>query len=97
MSLSVVVLAAGKGTRMHSKLPKVLHKIAGKPMVQHVIDAVKKLNADHIHIVYGHGGEQLKMAIKEPNLNWVEQKQQLGTGHAMQIAQPHFNEGEKPF
>ena len=95
MSLSVVILAAGKGTRMCSRLPKVLHKIADKPMVQHVIDTVKGVGAENIHLIYGHGGDQMKQAITERRLNWIKQTEQLGTGHAMQIAQPHFRETEK--
>ena len=95
MALSVVILAAGKGTRMCSSLPKVLHKIADKPMVQHVIDTAKGVGAKNIHLIYGHGGDQIKATISEPQLNWVEQTQQLGTGHAMQIAMPHFRENEK--
>ena len=95
MALSVVILAAGKGTRMCSNLPKVLHKIADKPMVQHVIDTAKGVGAENIHLIYGHGGDQIKATISEPQLNWVEQTEQLGTGHAMQIAMPHFKEDEK--
>jgi len=95
MSLSVVILAGGKGTRMLSCLPKVLHQIADKPMLQHVIDAVKPLGADNIHLIYGHGGDTLKKVITEPTLNWIEQSQQLGTGHAMQIALPYFKSDEK--
>ena len=95
MSLSVVILAAGKGTRMRSTLPKVLHKIADKPMVQHVIDTVKGIGADNIHLIYGHGGAQMQASLNERNLNWIEQTEQLGTGHAMQIALPHFKENEK--
>lgn len=95
MTLSVVILAAGKGTRMCSRLPKVLHKIADKPMVQHVIDSVKGVGAENIHLIYGHGGDQMKEAITERRLNWIKQTEQLGTGHAMQIAQPHFRETEK--
>jgi len=95
MSLSVVILAAGKGTRMRSALPKVLHKIADKPMVQHVIDTVKKVGAENVHLIYGHGGDQMKATIKDADLNWIEQSEQLGTGHAMQIAMPHFKADEK--
>jgi len=95
MSLSVVILAAGKGTRMCSALPKVLHKIADKPMVQHVIDTVKGIGAENIHLIYGHGGELMQEKINEEHLNWIQQSEQLGTGHAMQIAQPHFQENEK--
>ncbi len=89
-AMSVVILAAGKGTRMYSDLPKVLHPLAGKPMVQHVIDAAMKLGAQHVHLVYGHGGELLKSTLTEGALNWVLQAEQLGTGHAMQQAAPHF-------
>ncbi|MEI6896536.1 MAG: bifunctional UDP-N-acetylglucosamine diphosphorylase/glucosamine-1-phosphate N-acetyltransferase GlmU [Psychromonas sp.] len=95
MALSVVILAAGKGTRMCSRLPKVLHKIADKPMLQHVIDTVKGVGSTNIHLIYGHGGAQIQAAINEPQLNWIEQTEQLGTGHAMQIALPHFRENEK--
>ncbi len=95
MSLSVVILAAGKGTRMCSRLPKVLHKIADKPMVQHVIDTVKGIGPENIHLIYGHGGEQMLEQIEERRLNWIKQTEQLGTGHAMQMAQPHFRETEK--
>ena len=95
MSLSVVILAAGKGTRMRSSLPKVLHKIADKPMVQHVIDTVKGIGSDNIHLIYGHGGDIMKQHIADSRLNWIEQTEQLGTGHAMQIAQPHFKADEK--
>jgi len=95
MSLSVVILAAGKGTRMRSRLPKVLHKIADKPMVQHVIDTVKGIGAENINLIYGHGGDMLKKAISDNALNWIEQTEQLGTGHAMQMAAPHFKADEK--
>ncbi|TEW53536.1 bifunctional UDP-N-acetylglucosamine diphosphorylase/glucosamine-1-phosphate N-acetyltransferase GlmU [Psychromonas sp. RZ22] len=95
MSLSVVILAAGKGTRMCSRLPKVLHKIADKPMVQHVIDTVKGIGSENIHLIYGHGGDIMQKNISDPCLNWIEQTEQLGTGHAMQIAQPHFQAEEK--
>ncbi|MCW1875751.1 bifunctional UDP-N-acetylglucosamine diphosphorylase/glucosamine-1-phosphate N-acetyltransferase GlmU [Erwinia sp. INIA-01] len=92
--MSVVILAAGKGTRMYSDLPKVLHLLAGKPMVQHVIDAAKVLNAQQINLVYGHGGDLLKSTLDDASLNWVLQAEQLGTGHAMQQAAPHFADDE---
>ncbi|WP_433690543.1 bifunctional UDP-N-acetylglucosamine diphosphorylase/glucosamine-1-phosphate N-acetyltransferase GlmU [Kosakonia cowanii] len=92
--MSVVILAAGKGTRMYSDLPKVLHTLAGKAMVQHVIDAATKLGADHVHLVYGHGGELLKQRLVDDKLNWVLQAEQLGTGHAMQQAAPFFADDE---
>ncbi|MEL0630216.1 bifunctional UDP-N-acetylglucosamine diphosphorylase/glucosamine-1-phosphate N-acetyltransferase GlmU [Psychromonas aquatilis] len=95
MSLSVVILAAGKGTRMRSLLPKVLHKIADKPMVQHVIDTVKGIGSDNLHLIYGHGGDMMKQNISDNALNWIEQTEQLGTGHAMQMALPYFKKDEK--
>ncbi|MEB7540085.1 bifunctional UDP-N-acetylglucosamine diphosphorylase/glucosamine-1-phosphate N-acetyltransferase GlmU [Pantoea anthophila] len=94
-AMSVVILAAGKGTRMYSDLPKVLHTLAGKPMVQHVIDAAKGLGAQHIHLVYGHGGDRLKATLTDSALNWVLQAEQLGTGHAMQQAAPAFADDEE--
>ncbi|WP_017349365.1 bifunctional UDP-N-acetylglucosamine diphosphorylase/glucosamine-1-phosphate N-acetyltransferase GlmU [Pantoea sp. A4] len=93
-AMSVVILAAGKGTRMYSDLPKVLHTLAGKPLVQHVIDAALGVGAQQVHLVYGHGGERLKAALNNPELNWVLQAEQLGTGHAMQQAAPFFADDE---
>ncbi|WP_312691789.1 bifunctional UDP-N-acetylglucosamine diphosphorylase/glucosamine-1-phosphate N-acetyltransferase GlmU [Kosakonia sp.] len=92
--MSVVILAAGKGTRMYSDLPKVLHTLAGKSMVQHVIDAATNLGANNVHLVYGHGGDLLKDALQDNKLNWVLQAEQLGTGHAMQQAAPFFADDE---
>lgn len=87
MSLDVVILAAGKGTRMRSQLPKVLHPVANKPMVQHVIDTANTLGAEQIHLVYGHGSEQMQQALTQNSVNWVEQAEQLGTGHAVKQAE----------
>ena len=92
--ISVVILAAGKGTRMYSDLPKVLHLLAGKPMVQHVIDVAKVLDPRCINLVYGHGGELLQNTLHESTLNWVLQAEQLGTGHAMQQAALYFADDE---
>lgn len=92
MSLSVVILAAGKGTRMKSSLPKVLHPIAGKPMVQHIIDTVTTLGAGQINLVYGHGADQLQKSLANNQVNWCHQEEQLGTGHAVQQALSHINE-----
>jgi len=92
MSLTTVILAAGKGTRMRSALPKVLHPIAGKPMVQHVIDKAQALGATKTNLVYGHGGELLQDAIKTDNLNWVLQDEQLGTGHAVAVAKEFISD-----
>ncbi|GIU48979.1 bifunctional protein GlmU [Shewanella sairae] len=89
MALNVVILAAGKGTRMRSDLPKVLHPIAHKSMVQHVIDTAHQVGSDAIQLVYGYGAEQLQTRLGEQQLNWVLQAEQLGTGHA--VAQANDN------
>jgi len=98
MSLSVVILAAGKGTRMRSSLPKVLHVVADKPMVAHVIDSARHLGAKNIYVVYGFGGEMLKAALTDDNsgddLTFVEQAEQLGTGHAVDQASPFLKDDE---
>ncbi len=94
MAFSVVVLAAGKGTRMKSSLPKVLHPVGGIPMVQRIINTVEALNASAVHLVYGHGGDQLQAAVTGNNLNWCLQAEQLGTGHAVQQAVPYIKDDE---
>jgi bifunctional UDP-N-acetylglucosamine pyrophosphorylase/glucosamine-1-phosphate N-acetyltransferase len=87
--LHVIILAAGEGKRMRSALPKVLQPIAGRPMLAHVIASARALQPAAIHIVYGHGGDQVQTAFAEQgDLIWVEQAQQLGTGHAVQRALP---------
>lgn len=83
MSLHVVILAAGQGSRMKSDLPKVVHRLAGKPMLQHVIDTASQLDAEKIHIVVGHGAEVVKETIVNQDVNWCLQAEQLGTGHAV--------------
>lgn len=90
MKVSVVILAAGKGTRMRSEQAKVLHEIAGKPMLQHVIETAQKLGNPEIVVVYGHGGEQVKDRLAHLKVTWVEQKEQLGTGHAVDQALPQL-------
>jgi bifunctional UDP-N-acetylglucosamine pyrophosphorylase/glucosamine-1-phosphate N-acetyltransferase len=88
-ALHVIILAAGAGKRMKSVLPKVLQPIAGRPMLAHVIDTARQLRPDAIHVVYGHGGEAVRAAFADqPDLQWAEQSQQLGTGHAVQQAMP---------
>lgn len=83
--LHIVILAAGEGKRMKSRLPKVLQPVAGKPMLGHVIDTARQLNPAGIHIVYGHAGEQVLAAFSsQSDLQWAEQRQRLGTGHAVQ-------------
>lgn len=95
-AMSVVILAAGKGTRMYSELPKVLHSLGGKTLIGHVIDAADQLNAERIHLVYGHGGDLLrkKLAHVDARLNWVLQPEQRGTGHAMQQVSPFLLDDE---
>lgn len=88
MSTSVIILAAGKGTRMRSKLPKVLQPLAGRPLLDHVIAAAKKVQAEKIITIFGHGGKQVQDAFSHEQIEWVEQAQQLGTGHAVQMALP---------
>lgn len=89
--LNVVILAAGKGTRMHSDRPKVLHLLAGRPLIEHVIAAADRLDPERICIVYGHGGDVLPQAVGRDDLAWVMQAPQLGTGHAVQQALPRLN------
>ena len=85
--LHVVVLAAGEGKRMKSNLPKVLQKIAGMPMLGHVIATARTLAPAGIHVVYGHGGDQVRAAFADqPDLRWAEQTERKGTGHAVQQA-----------
>ena len=88
-NLHIVILAAGKGTRMYSKLPKVLHEIGGEPMLQRVIDTAQSLQPASISVVIGHGKEQVLAQVKR-DVNWVEQIEQLGTGHAVKMALPHL-------
>ena len=90
--LNIVILAAGKGTRMHSNLPKVLHVIGAKPILAHVIDCAKALNPNKIIVVYGFGGETVKEAFVGENITWVNQAKQLGTGHAVQQAMPYLED-----
>jgi len=90
MATKIIILAAGKGTRMHSSLPKVLHEIAGKSMIRHVLDAVKPLNPTSVCVVCGHHAHQLKESLRDQTLVWVEQTAQLGTGHAVLQALPQI-------
>ncbi len=90
--LEIIILAAGQGTRMKSALPKVLHTLAGKPLLAHVLDTAKALSADKVHVVYGHGGEQVRDTLSAYDPNWVEQAEQLGTGHAVEQAMTDVND-----
>ena len=86
--MNVVILAAGQGKRMHSDLPKVLHRLAGRPLLAHVLDCARALGPARIAVVYGYGGEAVREAIADESLAWVKQEPQLGTGHALQQALP---------
>ena len=90
MPLKVVILAAGKGTRMKSAMPKVLHRVAEKPMVEHVVDAASSLGAEKTVLVIGHGADQVRATVTR-DVEYVEQTEQLGTGHAVQQALPLLN------
>ena len=88
--MNIVILAAGQGKRMHSNLPKVLHPIAGKALVSHVIDTARSLSPQTLCLVYGHGGDAVRTTLAAPDLAWALQEPQLGTGHAVQQAVPHL-------
>lgn len=88
MPLDIIILAAGQGKRMYSSLPKVLHPLAGKPMLQRVIETAIQLNPSQIHVVIGHGGDQVRNQLSTLPVQWVTQMQQLGTGHAVLQALP---------
>ncbi len=91
MNYSAVILAAGKGVRMHSQMPKVLHRVAGKPMIWYVVKAVKEAGIDDITLVVGHGRELVEETLAGQDLHFVVQEQQLGTGHALMQAQGCIN------
>src|ERR1700675_2651806 len=86
MPLDVIILAAGLGERMRSDLPKVLHPLAGRPLLAHVLDAARALAPRKIAVVHGHGAEKVRAAFPDPSIDWVLQAEQLGTGHAVQQA-----------
>jgi bifunctional UDP-N-acetylglucosamine pyrophosphorylase/glucosamine-1-phosphate N-acetyltransferase len=92
MALDIVIMAAGKGTRMKSSLPKVLHRLAGRSLLQHVLHTAGTLQADRIITITGHGAEQVEAAVQAPHLTFVRQMPQLGTGHAVQQAVPALHD-----
>ena len=92
--INIVILAAGQGTRMKSALPKVLHPLAGMPLLQHVINTAKNLSPEILNVVYGHGGEKVMQTIDDAEINWIHQVEQLGTGHAVAQATDHFEDGQ---
>lgn len=95
MGLSVIILAAGQGTRMRSRQPKVLQPLAGRPLLGHVLDTAAALAADDVCVVYGHGGDAVPTAFPGPGVRWVLQADQLGTGHAVQQAMPNTPHGNR--
>lgn len=90
MNLHIVILAAGQGKRMYSKTPKVLHHLAGKPLLSWVVDTASRLNPAAIHVIYGHCGDKIIKMLPELGVNWIHQAEQLGTGHALLQALPHI-------
>lgn len=86
--MQIIILAAGQGKRMNSRLPKVLQPVARKAMLAHVLDTARMLSPEALCVVYGHGGDQVRAALEAPDIVWAEQAQQLGTGHAVQQAMP---------
>jgi bifunctional UDP-N-acetylglucosamine pyrophosphorylase/glucosamine-1-phosphate N-acetyltransferase len=94
MKITTIILAAGKGTRMCSDLPKVLHKIANRPLLRHVYDMSYQLNNNVIKIVYGHGANLVSKVLADIDVSWVEQKQQLGTGHAVQQVSDQISDSD---
>lgn len=90
MGLSVIILAAGKGSRMYSERPKVLQTLAGKSLIRHVIESVQHLTLDQLLVVYGHQGNRLQQSLTDVPITWVEQSEQLGTGHAVAQALPYI-------
>lgn len=95
MSLHIVILAAGKGVRMRSNLPKALQKLGNKPLLEHVIKAAQDLHPEKIHVVYGEGGSLVREALNKYDVNWVNQPKQLGTGHAVMQALPFIEHAAK--
>ena len=94
MKITTIILAAGKGTRMCSQLPKVLHQIANRSLLKHVYDMCCQLQNNTIKIVYGHGADLVRDTLKDLEVSWIEQKQQLGTGHAVQQTCDQFADSD---
>lgn len=95
MELSIVILAAGQGTRMRSTLPKVLRPVAGRPLLEHIVQTCSRLSPDQIIVIHGYKGDIVKEAMQAYNIDWVEQKEQLGTGHAVKCALPVLKPGNQ--
>ncbi|KAJ0347388.1 hypothetical protein COL154_013844, partial [Colletotrichum chrysophilum] len=95
MSLSIIILAAGKGTRMKSSQPKVMHHLAGKPLLQHVVDTSQNLNPNELAVVCGNGAEQVMPYLEQQGVNTVMQHEQHGTGHAVEQAKDFFQQSDQ--
>ena len=91
--LQVVVLAAGQGKRMHSDLPKVVHPLAGRPLLAHVIGTARRLSPRRLCVVVGHGADVVRQRLADAEVEWATQEKQLGTGHAVMQALPHLEDG----
>ena len=94
MNLSIIILAAGQGTRMRSDLPKVLHPLGGRPLLAHVLDTARSLDHATLHVVIGHGAERVRESFPYADVNWAMQEQQLGTGHAVAQVMPAIPDGD---
>lgn len=94
-AIEVCILAAGKGTRMKSSKPKVLHPIAGRPMLRHLVSTVQSLNINNVHVVVGSGADEVKQSFQNDDIDFVLQLEQKGTGHAVMQALPHFDESKR--
>ncbi|HET7307568.1 MAG TPA: bifunctional UDP-N-acetylglucosamine diphosphorylase/glucosamine-1-phosphate N-acetyltransferase GlmU [Gammaproteobacteria bacterium] len=94
MPTSIVILAAGQGKRMHSDLPKVLQPLGGRCLLEHVVDAAAGLPEARLHVVYGHGGERVRQSLDHLDVEWIEQAEQLGTGHAVAQALPAVSDDD---
>ncbi len=94
MTVKTIILSAGQGTRMRSSMPKVLHEIAAKPLLEHVYDTSRSINDNEIYIIYGHGGDQVQQRLNQLNATWIEQKEQRGTGHAVQQAIDYIDDND---
>jgi len=90
MTLEIIILAAGQGKRMHSSMPKVLHQLAGVPLLKHVVKTAQSVNPDNIYVIYGNEGSHVQAALPDLPVTWVEQKEALGTGHAVQQVLPYL-------
>ena len=95
MGLSIVILAAGRGKRMQSEQPKVLQPLAGRPLLEHVTATASELGADQIHVIVGFGSDLVKSELSHLNVNWIEQKEQLGTGDAVSKALPFIDDEDQ--